>query len=135
MDECKPPSRGQRAIRLRNATVLVPENSVQALHDLARIFRARERERTLDPPFGWRRISPSAELMVDPEPVPGVRSEIHTQQMLRVIIGLSPVLRKRDPVASGRANGRAEARLRAEAALRAYAKDDVPTDYGKSFIG
>jgi len=84
MDECKPPSRGQRAIRLRNATVLVPENSVQALHDLARIFRARERERTLDPPFGWRRISPSAELMVDPRT--GARCAIrdtHTTNVAR----------------------------------------------------
>jgi hypothetical protein len=56
-----------QARRLRRVTLFVPESCAEGLRDLARVLRAQYRERTPGPPLGWRRLSPSAELMVDPE--------------------------------------------------------------------
>jgi hypothetical protein len=39
-----------------------------------RVLRARQTERTAGLPLGWRRVNPSAELMVDPGQVRGARS-------------------------------------------------------------
>jgi len=58
---CQPP----QARGLRRVALLVPESCAEGLRDLAR-DRARQRERIAFPPLGWRKLSPSAELMVDP---------------------------------------------------------------------
>jgi hypothetical protein len=51
---------------LRRVTLLVPESFATGLRDLARVLRTQQQHRTAGPPLGWRRLSPSTELMVDP---------------------------------------------------------------------
>ena len=109
--------RSLTARRLRRVTLLVPESCAEGLRDLARVLRARKRERTAGPPFGWRRISPSAELMVDLRA--GVRCAIRDTRAAGgeryhwtvTVVGMS------DPIATGRTNDVASVRLQAEAAL------------------
>jgi hypothetical protein len=69
-----PPIRGRRRqsrslkpVKLCKLTILVPEGSVEGLEQFARELRRRQKA---DIPHGsriWRRLSPSAELMVDAE--------------------------------------------------------------------
>jgi hypothetical protein len=111
-----PASRSRRADGLCSVTLLVPENCAEGLRDLASVLRARQRERTADP-FGWRRLSPSAELMVDPGC--GARCAIRDT---RVAGGeryhwTVTVVGEPAPVASGRTGELAEARSQAEEAL------------------
>ena len=108
---------------LRNITLLCRENWVESLRDLARVLRAQQRERTADL-FGSRKISPSAELMVDPRS--GLRCAIRdTRDVGRgryhwtvTVIGGS------QPVATGRAGDIAAARSQAAAALGAYSAEE-----------
>jgi hypothetical protein len=51
---------------LRRVTVLVPAGCAEGLRQLARELRARQRDGTAASMLGWRRLSPSAELFVDP---------------------------------------------------------------------
>jgi len=116
--------RSLTARRLRRVTLLVPESCAEGLRDLARVLRARKRERTAGPPFGWRRISPSAELMVDLRS--GVRCAIRDTRAAGgeryhwtvTVVGMS------DPIATGRTNDVASVRLQAEAALGGYSTDE-----------
>jgi hypothetical protein len=48
--------------------LLLPEASAEGLRQLAREYRARYRLGM--PAGGWRRLSPSAELLIDPETGP-----------------------------------------------------------------
>jgi hypothetical protein len=59
--------------RLRKVTLIVPENCAESLRDLARVLRARQPQ-CAGGAFDWRRISPSAEVMVNPQS--GVRCAI-----------------------------------------------------------
>ena len=52
---------------LRRVTILVPVGCAEGLRQLARELRARQRVETAGVTLGWRRLSPSAELFVDPE--------------------------------------------------------------------
>jgi len=107
--------------KLRRVNLLVPESCAEGLRDLARVLRDQQRERTADP-FGWGKLSPSAELLVDPQS--GARCAIRDTRQeggeryywTVTVVGVS------DPVAAGRASELGEARSRAEAALVAYAQ-------------
>jgi len=115
----RPIFRSDQTCKLRRVTLLVPESCAEGLRDLARMLRGQQRERTGDP-FGWRKLSSSAELMVDPQS--GARCAIRdTRQEGReryhwtvTVVGVP------EPVAAGRAGDGATARARAEAALGAY---------------
>jgi hypothetical protein len=113
---------GERS--LRTVTLLVPENCVDSLRDLARVLRARQRERTASSPFGWRRISPSAELMVDPRA--GVRCAIRDTRSAGAgrYHWTMTVIGTPDPIVTGRASDAAAARSQAEAALDAHSTDE-----------
>jgi hypothetical protein len=123
-----PPNRHFRAGRrpraggLRSVTVLVPESCAEGLRDLARVLRTRQRERTTEPPFGWRKISPSAELMVDPER--GARCAIRDTGAAgpERYHWTVTVFGETEPVAAGRAGELGEARSQVEAALAATAR-------------
>jgi phosphatidylserine/phosphatidylglycerophosphate/cardiolipin synthase-like enzyme len=60
---------------LRRVSVLVPKGSADGLRQLAREYHARHRLGMSA--GGWRRRSPSAELMVDPRSGPAVRDPGH----------------------------------------------------------
>jgi hypothetical protein len=110
----------RRADGLCRVTLVVPESCAEGLRDLARVLRGRQRERTANPAFGWRRISPSAELMVDP--ACGARCAIRDTRgpgAARYHWTVT-VVGEPDPVASGRAEQPAEARSQAEAALAGH---------------
>jgi hypothetical protein len=111
--------RSDQTCKLRRVTLLVPESCAEGLRDLARVLRVQQRERTPDP-FGWRKLSPSAELMVDPEC--GARCAIRDTGAVgegryhwTVTVVGAP-----DPVAAGRTGKFTEARSQAEAALTVY---------------
>ena len=112
-----PASQSRRPDGLCSVTLLVPESCAEGLRDLARVLRGRQRERTADHPFGWRKISLSAELMVDPQS--GARCAIRDTRVAGgeryhwtvAVVGMA------DPIATGRAGELGEARSRAEAAL------------------
>jgi len=57
------PSRSPRPLRLSKVTVLVPEGCVEGLSQFARDLCQRQEAGTCGQ---WRKLSPSAELMVDP---------------------------------------------------------------------
>jgi hypothetical protein len=98
--------------------LLVPEGSADGLRQLAREFRARHRMGISG--GGWRRLSPSAELMIDPES--GARCAIRDSRAhgperylwTLTVFGYHQL-------AEGRTGQLAEARSQAEAALASYA--------------
>jgi len=98
-------------------TVLVPEATAEGLRQFARELCRRQETGTTPIARQWRRLSPSAELMVDPER--GLRCAIRDTGAT----GSSryhwtvTVIGETDPVAAGRAAELGEARWRAEAAL------------------
>jgi hypothetical protein len=55
------------ARRVREVTLLVPEGFVEILRQFARDLRRRERAVPAAETNRWRRLSPSAELFVDPD--------------------------------------------------------------------
>ena len=63
MSERRPPQPG----RLRRVTVSVPEDYAEDLRRFARELRTRQAGGPAHPAPGWRRVSPSAELLVNPE--------------------------------------------------------------------
>jgi hypothetical protein len=106
-----------KARGLSKVTVLVPEASAESLRQFAReLCRRQETGATL---VGgqWRKLSPSAELMVDPER--GARCAIRDTgapgdgryHWTVTVFG------EADPVSAGRTAELGEARSRAEAAL------------------
>jgi hypothetical protein len=109
---------------LRRITLLVPESCAESVQDLARVLRARQRERTAEPLFGWRRISPSAEVMVD------LRSGMRCAVRDRRVAGAAryhwtlAMVGTPEPLATGRASDIAAARSQAEAALSAYSTNE-----------
>src|ERR1700730_19449052 len=60
-------SRSLQARGLRRVHLLVPVGWPEALRQLARELRARRQVGTAAVTLGWRRLSLSAELLVDPE--------------------------------------------------------------------
>jgi hypothetical protein len=117
-----PPSRSPRAQGLRKVTVLVPEDCVEGIRQLAQELRARHRGEPAETPQEWRALSPSAELMVDPDR--RARCSVRDTRAAgsdRFLWGVTHLGRFRT-IATGRAGDLAEARQLAEAALRAYAE-------------
>jgi hypothetical protein len=100
-------------------TLLVPEGCAEGLRDLARVLRARQRERTGDPLFGWRRISPSTELMVDPGSAARCTIRDTRATGAERYYWTVTVIGETDLVAAGSSEGFAEARSQAEKALLA----------------
>jgi hypothetical protein len=58
--------RSSQAARLRRVTVRVPEDYAADLRQFAHELRNRHRDEPA-PAAEWRRLSPSAELLVEPE--------------------------------------------------------------------
>jgi hypothetical protein len=68
MSERRPPSRPPLASSLRRVCVRVPEDHAEELRRFARELRARQSgEPAPASASQWRRLSPSAELLIDPE--------------------------------------------------------------------
>ena len=112
-------SRSLQARRLRRVTILVPVGCAEGLRQLARELRARQRDGTAGVTLGWRRLSPSAELFVDPES--GARCAVRDTGALGAERYYWTVSAFGDhQVAAGRIAEVAEARSQAEAALVAY---------------
>jgi hypothetical protein len=104
---------------LRRVTVLVPAGCAEGLRQLARELRARQRGETAGAVLGWRRLSLSAELFVDPES--GARCAVRDTGALgaeRYFWMVSAF--GNHQVAAGRTGEVAEARSQAEATLAAY---------------
>jgi hypothetical protein len=128
-----PSSRSLRAQGLCKVTVLVPENCAKGIRQFANELRARHQVEPTPTRLEWRALSPSAELMVSPErsarcAVRDTRaSGAHRFRWTVAVLG------QLDPVAEGRAENRAEARLLAEAAVAAYFAE--PSDRGSAGDG
>jgi hypothetical protein len=119
----------QLAARLRRMTVRVPDDYAEDLRRFDRELRSR-RQGGPAPAPEWRRVSPSAELMVNPEcharcAVRDTRAP--GAERFRWTVA---VLGQLDPVAEGRAKDRVEARLLAEAVVAAYFAE--PSDGGSA---
>jgi hypothetical protein len=112
-------SRSLQARGLRRVTILVPVGCAEALRQLARELRARQRVGTAGVTLGWRRLSPSAELFVDPGS--GARCAIRdtgAPGMERYLWTVT-VFGKHQ-LTEGRTGELAEARSQAEAVLALY---------------
>jgi len=113
----------------RRVSLLVPEASAEGLRRLAREYRTRHRLGITVIAKSWRRLSPRAELLVDPENgascairdsrAPGADRYLWTVSAFGY-----------HQVAMGRTAELAEARSRAEAALASYtaASPETPRD-------
>jgi hypothetical protein len=120
MHEGRPLSQPLRAQGLCEVTVLVPEGCVEDIRQFAQELRVRQRAGPAETPLRWLALSPSAELMISPNC--SARCSVRDTRApgadrFRWTVA---VLGQLDPIAEGRAESRAEARLLAEAALAAY---------------
>jgi len=112
-------SRSLHARGLRRVTILVPVGCAEGLRQLARELRARQQVGTAGVTLGWRRLSLSAELFVDPES--GARCAVRDTGALGAERYFWTVSAFGDhQVAAGRTAEVAKARSQAEAALVAY---------------
>ena len=112
-----------QAARLRRMTVHVPADYTEELRRFARELCARYRTEAAQTAGKWQALGPSAELMVSPEH--SARCAVRDTRApggdrFRWTVA---VLGQLDPVAEGRAESPAEARLLAEAAVTAYFAD------------
>jgi hypothetical protein len=108
-----------RARGLRRVTLLVPIGCAEGLLLLARELRARQRAGTVDATPGWRRLSPSAELFVDPRS--SARCAVRDTGALGANRYLWTVtVFGEHQLAAGRAGEIAEGRSQAETALSRY---------------
>ena len=117
MREPRPQSQSLKARGLCKVTVLVPEASAEGLRQFARELCRRQETGATPMARQWRRLSPSAELMVDPER--GLRCAIRDTGATGSgrYHWTVTAFGETDPVAAGRAAELGEARSRAEAAL------------------
>jgi hypothetical protein len=117
---CQPP----QARGLRRVILLVPESCAEGLGDLVRVFRARQQERTAFPPLGWQRLSPNAELMVDPRS--GVRCAIRDTRAAGAerCHWTETVVGEPEPVAAGTPGDIRRGAVATEAALGACSTDE-----------
>src|SRR5260370_41799817 len=112
-------SRSLQARGLRRVTILVPVGCAEGLRHLARELRARHQVGAAAVTLGWRRLSLSAELFVDPES--GARCAVRDTGALGAERYYWTVSAFGDhQVAAGRTGEVTEARSQAEAALVAY---------------
>jgi hypothetical protein len=107
---------------LRRITLRVPIGCAEGLLLLARELRVRQRARTAGVQIGWRRLSPSAELFIDPNT--GARCAIRdtgatgTERYYWTVSVFGE-----SQVAEGRTEELTDARSHAESALAAYIAD------------
>jgi hypothetical protein len=126
MGDSMPPNRHFRAGRrlpadgLRSVALLVPESCADGLRDLARALRARQRDRAGGPRLGWRSVSPSTELMVDPGSAARCTIRDTRGKGAERYYWTVTVIGETEPVAAGRSEELTEARSQAEKALRIY---------------
>jgi hypothetical protein len=106
-----------RSRGLRSVTLFVPESCAEGLRDL---LRARERDGIGDPLSGWRRVSPSTELMVDVRSAARGTIRDTRAQGAEGYYWAVTLIGETEPVASGRSEELTEARSQAEQALNAY---------------
>ena len=117
MRESRPSSRPPRAQGLCKVTILVPEDCAEGIRQFAHELRARHQPEPIPTRLEWQALSPSAELMVSPEV--GARCAVRDTRASGAdrFSWTVAVLGQLDPVAEGRAESRAEARLLAETAV------------------
>jgi hypothetical protein len=119
MSERQPASRSLQARGLRRITLVVPASCADGLLQLARELRARQRAASAGVAAGWRRLSPSAELFVDPES--GARCAIRdTGATGAERYSWTVAVFGDHQMAAGRTGELAAARSQAESALAAY---------------
>ena len=107
---------------LRRVTLIVPIGCAEGLLFLARELRARQRAGTTSATPGWRRLSPSAELFIDPDS--GARCVVRDTGAIgaeRYYWTVSAFGERQ--VAEGRTEELTEARAQAEAASIEYIAD------------
>jgi hypothetical protein len=120
MRQSRPSSRPQRPQRLCKVTVFVPEDCAERIRQFAHELRAQQHVEPIPTRLEWQTVSPSAELMVSPDcSARGVVRDTRAPGGDRFRWTVA-VLGQLDPVAEGRAENRAEARLLAEVAVAAY---------------
>jgi hypothetical protein len=117
----RPPSFPQ-ASRLRRVTLRVPEDYAEDLRRFARELRSRQRGPAY-PTSEWRRVSPSAELLVDPEcQARGIIRDTRARGADRFHWSvLAPD--QSHTVAAGHTGRIARGRMLTETALRAFVED------------
>jgi hypothetical protein len=117
----RPPSFPQ-ASRLRRVTLRVPEDYAEDLRRFARELRSRQRGSAY-PTSEWRRVSPSAELLVDPEcQARGIIRDTRARGADRFHWSvLAPD--QSHTVAAGHTGRIARGRMLTETALRAFVED------------
>jgi len=122
MSDRRPPSRLPESTRLRRMTVRVPEDYAEDLRRFARELRSRQSV-PADLRSEWRRVSPSAELLVDPEcQARGIIRDTRACGADRFHWSvLAPD--QSHPVAAGHTGRIVRGRLLAETALRAFVED------------
>ena len=108
--ERRPQSRPARVVRLRKVTALVPEDCAEGFRQFARELRRDQEPGARPAGRVWRRLTPSAELMVDLQS--GARCTIRYTELpgWAVTIGPLPYLGEPDPMASERTGEIGEAR-------------------------
>ena len=115
-------ARHPQPARLRRVTVSVPEAHAEDLRQFARELRSRQHDSPAPSPE-WRRVSPSAELLIDPEcPARGIIRDTRARGADRFHWSIL------DPdqshtVASGHTGRIKRGRSLAEAALRTFVED------------
>ena len=107
---------------MRRVTLRVPEDYAEDLQRFARELRSRQRGPAYPTPE-WRRVSPSAELLVDPEcQARGIIRDTFARGADRFHWSvLAPD--QSHPIAAGHTGRIARGRLLAETALRAFVED------------
>jgi hypothetical protein len=118
MSERQPPYRQAESFRVRRVTVRVPEDYAEA------VWRTRQRgEPSLGSSPQWRRLSPSAELLVDPEcQVRGIIRDTRARGADRFHWSVFAPDQSHT-VAAGHTGRIARGRWLAETALRAFVED------------
>jgi hypothetical protein len=122
MSDRRPPSRASQAARLRRVTLRVTEEYAEDLRQFARELRSRPPELARSA-SQWRRVSPSAELLVDPEcQARGIIRDTFARGADRFHWSvLAPGASH--PVAAGHTGAIARGRRLAETVLRAFVED------------
>jgi len=122
MSDRRPPSPPQETSRLRRVTLRVPEGYADDLRRYARELRSRE-YRPTRPASEWRRVSPSAELLVDPEcQARGIIRDTFARGADRFHWSVLAT-EQSHPIAAGHTGTIGRGRLLAETALRAFVED------------
>ena len=134
MSDRRPSSRAPEAARLRRVTLRVPEDYAEELRRYARELRSRQRV-PADPTSEWRRVSPSAELLVDAEcKARGIIKDTFGRGADRFHWSvLAPD--QSHPVAAGHTGRNARGRRLAETALHAFVEDWREQSGGRSGSG